>query len=70
MVIFLVTFAVTLVVFLVSMLALGLGLLMGRKGLTGSCGGIATLPGFESGCAACEKTCHRNEHNNKNKHND
>jgi len=50
-------FITTFIVLLLCMLALGVGLIMGRKGLTGTCGGMATLKGLVSGCAVCEKPC-------------
>ncbi len=49
--IFLLTFAV----FIIMALALALGLLCGRKGIQGSCGGLNRIPGLEDACGACAK---------------
>jgi uncharacterized protein len=55
MMVFLISFGV----FLLTALALGLGLLLGRAGITGSCGGLNRIPGLEGACGACEQPCPR-----------
>lgn len=41
-------------VFLLAFLGLAIGVLNGRRGITGSCGGLAHLPGITSDCnGAC-----------------
>lgn len=43
-----------LVLFPLVFLGMAVGLLFGRRGITGSCGGLAHLPGIESDCGgAC-----------------
>ncbi|MBP8185227.1 MAG: (Na+)-NQR maturation NqrM [Pseudomonas sp.] len=43
---------VTFIVMLLSVLGLAIGVIMGRKPLAGSCGGIANL-GLEKQCSLC-----------------
>jgi hypothetical protein len=43
-----------LILFPLAVAGLALGTLLGRRGITGSCGGLAHIPGVESDCAgAC-----------------
>jgi hypothetical protein len=55
MTVFLISFGV----FLLTAVALGLGLLLGRMGISGSCGGLNRIPGLEGACRACERPCPR-----------
>ena len=48
-------FMVTFLVFLFVILLMGLGVLLGRKQLQGSCGGLASV-GIEKSCD-CENAC-------------
>lgn len=43
-----------LIIFPLAFAGLALGLLTGRRGITGSCGGLARIPGIDSDCrGAC-----------------
>jgi len=44
------TFVFAFVVFLLAFLGLGLGLLLGRSPLKGSCGGLGSIPGIKPDC--------------------
>lgn len=53
-------FLIAFVAFIVAVLALSLGTLLGRGAVRGSCGGLGALPGIESDCAgACRRPCER-----------
>jgi len=53
-------FLITFTVFIFMALALALGLLFGREGIQGSCGGLNRIPGLEGSCGACtNKRCPR-----------
>lgn len=45
-------FLITLSVFLLVILAMSIGVLLKRKGIQGSCGGLANVMG-KAGCDAC-----------------
>jgi len=46
------------VVFVLVVLGMGLGLILGRKSIKGSCGGLKNIPGIESDCGgACRRPC-------------
>lgn len=46
--------------FVLSIGGLGLGLLCGRRGITGSCGGLNNIPGMTSDCGgSCRKPCRK-----------
>jgi hypothetical protein len=45
------TFVIAFAVFALALLGLGLGLLMNRGPVQGSCGGLAQMPGMASDCA-------------------
>jgi hypothetical protein len=48
------------VVFCVAVLAMALGVLAGRPGIQGSCGGLARIPGHDKECmAGCTRPCPR-----------
>jgi len=57
-IIFLTVFGFTLGVFLLVMIGMALGVMLGRPKLTGSCGGLADLktPGSATNCSLCTKT--------------
>jgi hypothetical protein len=59
------TFILTFIVFIIATLGLCAGVLMGRKGIQGSCGGLNNIPGLEKACAACDKPC-KNKRRNAN----
>lgn len=48
-------FIITFFIFLLVIIAMALGVIFGRKGLQGSCGGLASV-GIEKSCD-CEKGC-------------
>ncbi len=57
------TFLFTFVIFILMSLALTLGLLFGRQGVQGSCGGLNRIPGLEDSCSVCtNKKCPRKNH--------
>ncbi len=49
-------FIATFVVFAVAMLALAIGVLLGRGAIKGSCGGLANVDGAAD-CPYCSGTC-------------
>ena len=51
---------VSILVFALAIAGLGLGLLCGRRGIQGSCGGLNNIPGVTSDChGACRRPCKR-----------
>ena len=58
-------FVITFVAFLLMGLALALGMLFGRQGVQGSCGGLNRIPGLEDSCGSCaKKRCPRKKNSN------
>ena len=51
------TFVIAFAVFALALVGLGLGLLLKRPPLQGSCGGLARMPGLASDCGGL---CRRN----------
>lgn len=51
------TFIIAFVVIAIAVLGMAVGVLFGRHGIKGSCGGINTIQGLESSCPACSGTC-------------
>lgn len=50
----------SILVFALAVAGLGLGLLRGRRGIQGSCGGLNNLPGIASDChGACRRPCRK-----------
>ena len=50
----------SILVFGLAVAGLGLGLLRGRRGIQGSCGGLNNLPGVDSDChGACRRPCRK-----------
>jgi hypothetical protein len=48
----------SIVIFALVAVALGLGVLRGRGAIEGSCGGLNRIPGVESDCGgACRRPC-------------
>jgi len=54
-----VEFIITFFIFLLVIIGLALGVIFGRKGLQGSCGGLASV-GIEKSCD-CEKSCDQHQ---------
>ena len=50
-------FLITFTVMTLAVLGMALGVLLGRRGIKGSCGGLNTLKGLESACSACSGSC-------------
>jgi len=49
-----IVFGITLSVFVLVMLGMALGVMFGRRGLAGSCGGLANLQSTDTkGCSLC-----------------
>jgi uncharacterized protein len=56
------TFLISFGVFLVAFLGMAVGVLLHRRGIQGSCGGISRLLGAESSCGeACSRPCPRRQ---------
>jgi len=54
--------ALTLVVFLLVVTAMAIGVIKGRRAISGSCGGLNQIPGVESDCGGtCRATCKRRQ---------
>jgi hypothetical protein len=50
----------SLLVFALAIAGLALGLLCGRRGIQGSCGGLNNIPGVVSDCGgACRRPCRK-----------
>jgi len=50
----------SLVIFALVAVALGIGVLRGRRGIQGSCGGLNNIPGMSSDCGgACRRPCRK-----------
>jgi hypothetical protein len=48
----------SIVIFALAAAALGIGVLRGRRGIQGSCGGLNRIPGVESDCGGtCRRPC-------------
>lgn len=50
-------FVITFAVITLAILALAVGLLFGRKGIAGSCGGLNRIGGIERECPVCSGRC-------------
>lgn len=51
------TFLIAFVVIAIAVLGMAVGVLFGRRGIQGSCGGLNTIQGLESSCSACCGSC-------------
>ena len=50
----------SILVFTVAVAGMGIGLLLGRKAIQGSCGGLNTIPGIASDCNGdCRRPCRK-----------
>lgn len=49
-------FVIVFGVFMLSVLGMSVGVLMGRQKLSGSCGGVGNIPGLKSECS-CKNPC-------------
>jgi hypothetical protein len=50
----------SILVFILAAIGLGLGLLRGRRGIQGSCGGLNKIPGLTSDCGGtCRQPCRK-----------
>jgi len=50
----------SILVFALAIAGLGLGLLRGRRGIQGSCGGLNSIPGLSSDCGgSCRRPCRK-----------
>ena len=54
MIIFLITF----IVMLIFIAAMSIGVIAGRRGIQGSCGGVKTIEGLEHSCS-CSEPCEK-----------
>lgn len=50
-------FVISFAVILLAILGMGVGVLYGRPGIKGSCGGLNTLVGLGLHCGECSKPC-------------
>jgi hypothetical protein len=54
----------SILVFVLAVAGMGIGLLHGRRGIQGSCGGLNNIPGAESDCGGvCRRPCRKNRNN-------
>lgn len=52
----------TFLAFMLVILAMAIGVIRGRKAISGSCGGLNHIPGIESDCGGtCRATCKRRQ---------
>jgi uncharacterized protein len=50
----------SIVIFALAAAALGIGVMRGRRGIQGSCGGLNNIPGMTSDCGgACRRPCRK-----------
>lgn len=57
-------FLMSFVVITLAVLGMAVGVLCGRRALTGSCGGLKSLGGLNTACESCASPCamrHRSE---------
>lgn len=54
------TFILVFIVFLLAVAGMSIGVLMGRKKIQGSCGGVGAIDGLESSCK-CENPCEKKQ---------
>ena len=54
-------FLITFIIMIIAVTGMALGVLLGRLGIKGSCGGLNTLKGLESACFACSGSCGKKE---------
>ena len=48
----------SLLIFLVVVIGMAIGVLWGRRAISGSCGGLNNIPGVESDCqGSCRRPC-------------
>ncbi len=52
-------FIVTFLVMLLAVLAMAVGVLAGRRGIQGSCGGLNNIQGLEDSCSICSQPCEK-----------
>ena len=60
-----VEWGVALLVFILAFVGMALGILRGRRGIQGSCGGLNNIPGIESDCGGACRTACKGRGNNK-----
>ena len=54
-------FLLSILVFMLAVAGMCVGLLRGRRGIQGSCGGLNNIPGVASDCGgACSQPCRKN----------
>lgn len=50
-------FLITFLVFSLAILAMAIGVVLGRRSIKGSCGGLNSVAGLEGACTACAEPC-------------
>ena len=50
-------FLMSFVVITLAVLGMAVGMLCGRRALTGSCGGLQSVEGFDTVCESCTSPC-------------
>ncbi len=53
------TYIATFIIFVLVIVALALGVIFGRHGIRGSCGGLASSDEFGKACEGCDKPCRK-----------
>ena len=52
-------FFATFIIMLIAVFGLAIGVLFGRRGIQGSCGGLNNLKSLENSCSACNEPCEK-----------
>ncbi len=52
-------FIATFIIMLVAVAAMAIGVILGGRRISGSCGGLNNLEGLESACEICTKPCEK-----------
>jgi hypothetical protein len=45
------------IIMLIAMVGMAIGVLAGRHGIRGSCGGLNNIDGLENSCSVCSEPC-------------
>lgn len=54
-------FITTFLVMLLAVAAMAVGLVLGGRRMSGSCGGLNNIKGLEGSCEVCEKPCEKRQ---------
>jgi hypothetical protein len=52
-------FIATFIIMLIAVIGMAVGVLSGRRGIQGSCGGLNNIEGLEGSCSVCSEPCEK-----------